>query len=182
MAPGTPGPPARRVVTGVGSDGRSTIVADDTPAARIIRPGGATITEIWRANRLPADLDEEGPLAAVRVDAAAATGLAVRVCTFPPDQAMDQATFRRYAESVAGSYGVEPDNAGSPLHRTDTVDVVTVIQGELTLVTEAGETVLGQGESVVQRGTAHAWANRAGDVAVVLAVMIGADSQTELST
>jgi mannose-6-phosphate isomerase-like protein (cupin superfamily) len=132
--------------------------------------------EVWRADRLPADLDEAGPLSAVSVAPAAEGGLVVRVCTFPPDTDMDEQTRREYESSVATSYAAADggSHTGMALHRTDTVDVLTVVRGELTLITETAQTVLRQGDSVVQRGTAHAWSNRTSEVVVVVAIMMAA--------
>jgi mannose-6-phosphate isomerase-like protein (cupin superfamily) len=140
------------------------------------RPGGARVIEVWRVDRLPADLDEAGPLSAASVAPAADAGLAVRVCTFPPDTDMDEQMRREYDSSVASSYTAADGgtHAGVALHRTDTVDVLTVVRGELTLITETAQTVLRQGDSVVQRGTAHAWSNRTSEDVVVVAVMIAA--------
>jgi hypothetical protein len=169
---------ARRVVTGFDGRGKSAIVADSESAARLERPGGATITEIWRADSLPARMDEAGPLAAVEVLSHPPQGLAVRVCTFPPDSAMDAQTSGSYAESIAQSYGPQDapaeEDAIPGMHATETVDVVTVISGELHVVTETGETVLRSGDSVVQRGTPHAWSNRTDKTTTVVAIMMAA--------
>ncbi len=43
------------------------------------------------------------------------------------------------------------------MHRSDTVDFVFVISGQLELILEDDSTVLVPGDSVVQRGTNHAW-------------------------
>jgi quercetin dioxygenase-like cupin family protein len=49
----------------------------------------------------------------------------------------------------------------SPMHRTETVDVGVVLEGETWLLLDDGsETRMGPGDAVVQRGTNHAWANR----------------------
>ena len=171
-------PRPRRAVTGLDSAGKSTIVSDGAVAARVERPGGATITEVWRADRLPARLDDAGPLAAEEVLALSPEGLAIRVCTFPPDSAVDAETYGAYAASLAESYGAEAasgeERAIPGMHRTDTVDVVTVLSGELWVVTENGETALRPGDSVVQRGTPHAWSNRRDSPATVVAIMMSA--------
>ena len=169
---------ARRVVTGYDSDGKSTIISDGGATARLERPGGATVTEIWRADQLPDSVDAAGPLSDVTVLSPPPEGLAVRICTFPPDSAMDASTYGTYAASLAQSYG--PDAASATvkeipgIHRTETVDVVTVISGEIWVVTENGETVLRPGDSVVQRGTPHAWSNRTDRTATVVAIMMAA--------
>ena len=51
--------------------------------------------------------------------------------------------------------------AESPMHRTETLDVGVVLEGETWLLLDDGsETRVGPGDAVVQRGTNHAWANR----------------------
>jgi uncharacterized cupin superfamily protein len=47
------------------------------------------------------------------------------------------------------------------MHRTETVDVGIVLEGETWLLLDDGsETRVGVGDAVVQRGTMHQWANR----------------------
>ena len=47
------------------------------------------------------------------------------------------------------------------MHRTETVDVAVVLDGETWLLLDDGsETRMTAGDSIVQRGTNHAWANR----------------------
>jgi mannose-6-phosphate isomerase-like protein (cupin superfamily) len=51
------------------------------------------------------------------------------------------------------------------MHRTRTLDYVVVIEGELTLILDDSEVTLKPGDVVVQRGTDHAWENRADAIA-----------------
>ena len=46
------------------------------------------------------------------------------------------------------------------MHTTDTIDIVTVISGEACVLLDTGETTMRQGDTIVQRGTKHAWHNR----------------------
>ena len=50
------------------------------------------------------------------------------------------------------------------MHRTRTLDYAVVIEGEVVLILNDGETVLGPGAVVVQRGTDHAWENRSDQI------------------
>jgi quercetin dioxygenase-like cupin family protein len=60
----------------------------------------------------------------------------------------------RYTEMAPG--------AESPMHRTESLDVGIVLDGETWLLLDDGsETRVRAGDAVVQRGTNHAWANRA---------------------
>ena len=53
-----------------------------------------------------------------------------------------------------------PPGVVSPTHRTQSVDYGIVLDGEVVLVLDDSETVLGPGDIVVQRGTVHRWENR----------------------
>lgn len=48
----------------------------------------------------------------------------------------------------------------SPMHRTVSLDYGVVLEGEVELVLDSGETrLLKRGDVAVQRGTNHAWRN-----------------------
>jgi uncharacterized cupin superfamily protein len=46
------------------------------------------------------------------------------------------------------------------MHRTETIDYGIVLEGEVVLIVDEGETTVRAGDIVVQRGTNHGWANR----------------------
>jgi quercetin dioxygenase-like cupin family protein len=51
-------------------------------------------------------------------------------------------------------------NASSPMHRTVSLDYGFVLEGEVELVLDSGETrVMKRGDMCVQRATNHAWKN-----------------------
>ena len=61
------------------------------------------------------------------------------------------------------------------MHRTETVDYVIVIEGEIDMDMDDSTVRLRQGDIMVQRGTNHAWANRSGKRARVAFVLIDAE-------
>jgi mannose-6-phosphate isomerase-like protein (cupin superfamily) len=75
-----------------------------------------------------------------------------------------------------------PQNGGkrTVMHRTETLDYVVVIQGEIVLVLEDSEITLRQGDVVVQRGTNHAWENRSDTLARLAFFHIAAEFDGEL--
>jgi len=75
-----------------------------------------------------------------------------------------------------------PDEGGkrTVMHRTSTLDYVVVIEGEVVLVLEGSETLLKQGDVVVQRGTNHAWENRSARRARIAFFHIDAQFSAEL--
>lgn len=67
-----------------------------------------------------------------------------------------------------------PHTAGSGLHKTATLDLCTVVSGELWLVLEDQEVRLGTGDCVVQRATVHAWENRSDHPCLMCAILMSA--------
>ncbi|KAM0415975.1 hypothetical protein ACHAPT_013074 [Fusarium lateritium] len=50
--------------------------------------------------------------------------------------------------------------SGGPMHRSLTLDIIIVLEGEVECVLDSGETrVLRRGDSITQRGTMHQWKN-----------------------
>ncbi len=68
----------------------------------------------------------------------------------------------------------------TPMHRTETLDYVVVIEGELVLLLDDSEVTLRKGDVVVQRGTNHAWENRSERIARAAFIHIGATFEGEL--
>ena len=71
--------------------------------------------------------------------------------------------------------------AAAPMHRTESVDVGVVLEGETWLLLDDGsETRVGPGDAVVQRGTNHAWANRSDRAVRMVFAMIDGTIGDEL--
>ncbi|MDQ2641348.1 MAG: cupin domain-containing protein, partial [Pseudomonadota bacterium] len=65
------------------------------------------------------------------------------------------------------------------MHRTETIDYGIVLEGEVTLIMDVGETVVRAGDIVVQRGTNHGWANRSGRHCRIAFVLIDGEYHLE---
>ena len=165
---------ARRIVCGTDADGLSMIV-NDGQAPWVERAGGSILMEIWRMPTLPPAIDDEDALDGNLGAAPPAGGAIIRLCTFPPESEMDLDAFE---EAMAQTYGRQPSGEGQTavrgMHRTATVDVATLLSGELYVVLDKGETIMRPGDSLVQRGTAHAWSNRSDNPAILVVVMVDA--------
>ena len=133
----------RRIVTGTDAEGRSCIESDG-PASDI--PGFA---ELWPG----------GP--GVRLEPEPG-GSSWRVFDLPPDEVV--AAYLK-SQNVA-------EAEASGFHRTDTLDYVMILDGELTLELDRGAVALRGGDCVVQRGTRHAWRNKSGRPVKMAVVMI----------
>jgi len=160
----------RRVVTGHDSEGRAVILSDAPPTRvqQIGGPGGPTLFEVWNTRQVPALIDRQSgePEESGLVLAPPKGGARIRVMDFPPEgDAIRGLSAAEAAEKFAEMGGKEAARTGTgaphPLmHRTQTLDYGIVIEGELTLVLDRGETTVRAGDIIIQRGTNHAWANR----------------------
>jgi len=61
------------------------------------------------------------------------------------------------------------------LHRTETIDYVIVLEGEIEMDLDNSTVTMKAGDIMVQRGTNHAWANRSQARARVAFVLIDAE-------
>ena len=171
-------PPARRVVTGHDASGRAVIASDGPPptVVEIAAVPGTVFHEIWATEATPAPIDNGpdptlGPLRLVPP----AGGTRIRIVDIPPDAVQNSLSRDEVAEAFASIGAPAAHGAEGPhalMHRTETVDYGILLSGELWLVVDEGETRLGPGDVVVQRGTNHAWSNRTGDTARIAFVLV----------
>ena len=67
--------------------------------------------------------------------------------------------------AAMGSPGASTYSPRAPhpyMQKTRTLDFCLILEGEITLVLDTEEVHLKAGDTVVQRGTNHAWSNRSG--------------------
>ncbi|KRF22499.1 hypothetical protein [Phycicoccus sp. Soil802] len=164
---------ARRVVMGLDAQGRSTVVQDGYTETRLVTPAW-TLNHLWESDRVPNDVMAESTLTGSAVILPPPCGYKYMVTTYHPDSSWDYD--EGYGDALAAGGASESLVRGDipGLHATDTVDIVTLISGELWAVSETGETLLRPGDTFVQRGTKHTWQNRSDRDAVAVAIMIGA--------
>ena len=167
---------ARIVVTGLDENGRSVITSDATAHPWTLRPTGTLVMDLWRADELPLSVDASSTATDEVVLQPPARGLVIRTTVFPPDSSISPEAAAEYAASMAAIYGEQgSDGPAVPgMHSTETVDVMTVIDGEIWCVMEEEETALRAGDTMVQRGTRHAWQNRSDRPTTVVTVMLPA--------
>jgi mannose-6-phosphate isomerase-like protein (cupin superfamily) len=154
----------RRVVTGHDSSGKSVVLTDGPPPQHHPMQGpevGADFFEIWNSTR-PVPL----------LTPAEATEPNGRAFTIMPVSGHLLRIIEIYPPSQGGKRTV--------MHRTRTLDYVVVISGEIVLVLDDSEVTLRAGDVVVQRGTDHAWENRAAQPARMAFFHIDAQFSEEL--
>ena len=158
MESSTPGELGRRVIVGQDSEGRSCVLHDDVSQAQTVRPNGAVVQEVWRQERLPAHVADDGTRAGEMTPMPPSYGASIRLFTLPPD---GHAETEADPEALASAFGQENvgGSSGPTLQRTASLYVATVVSGRAYLVLETTEVLLRQGDSLVLPGSMHTWRN-----------------------
>jgi uncharacterized cupin superfamily protein len=158
---------------------RRIVVADDNDRSRVIADGaspdvrtdparpGFSCARIWVTDCTPIRLSgvREG-LHLPHTFQPPPGGSSCYVITFPPEASHRgkigagevAAYFAMMGAPTTSTYAA---NAPHPyMQKARTLDFCLVLEGEITLVLDTQEVHLRAGDTVVQRGTNHAWSNR----------------------
>ncbi|KAJ5783024.1 hypothetical protein N7457_004798 [Penicillium paradoxum] len=134
----------------IGHDDAARSVFLPTPDLFYHERFGSAVARAYSLPRVPAPLDEDADLKLYMApdDGTVATSCSREINKVTVDGGVNSV----YIDMSAG--------AQSPMHRTVSIDLVVVIEGEIELELDSGERkVLYQGDTVVQRGTMHRWRN-----------------------
>jgi uncharacterized cupin superfamily protein len=161
--------PIRRIVAGNDEKGKAVVLSDGpSPDVRTdrARPGFSS-TRIWATDSTPARTEGiRETLDLPHTIEPPPYGSVCRIVTFPPDawfvKDINPDKVKSYFESM-GSPKASTYSPGAPhpyMEKTKTLDFCHILEGEITLVLDAEEVHLKAGDTVIQRGTNHAWSNR----------------------
>jgi hypothetical protein len=164
--------PVRRIV--VADEGGRSRVLMDGPAPDVrtdpARPGFAS-TRVWLTRQTPARISEiKDPTTGPHTLEPPQGGSVCRVVAFPPDAGSAGKAGAKEAQAwfaAMGSPGAWTKGSHPYMQKTRTLDFCLVVEGEITLVLDTEEVHLKAGDTVVQRGTSHAWSNRSGKSCVI---------------
>ena len=168
--------PVRRVVTGHDVNGKAIVIKDGVAENVVVsehRPGGRT--NLWRTNTMPTcfggDRDEAE---ADFTTEPLVNGTNFRINEFPPANDVEIASYdAKKAFGATGSAHLVVEGARHPfMHRTETLDYAIVLEGEIDMLLDEEDVHLKAGDVVIQRGTAHAWANRSESVCRIAFILI----------
>jgi hypothetical protein len=168
----------RRVVTGHDKNGKSLIVMDDK-APNVLEMAsmpGVALTDLWRTKSSPASNagNADAATGKIRLEPPA-SGTILRIVEFPPDSKWrNRADAKKAFASIGAGGAPDHDSADAMMHATATVDYIIVLKGEIWAILDKGETLLKQGDVLIQRGTNHSWSVRTKEPCVIAAVLIGA--------
>jgi quercetin dioxygenase-like cupin family protein len=142
--------PVRRFVTGHDANGVAKVLWDDA-ITKVKRGKSGLLTHLWNTKETPADIrigetiDDPGDEPHVTPPPAGGTRFVI--IDYPPG------------------------NSGT-MHRTETLDYVIVLAGEIDMEMDDSTVHLAAGDVMIQRGTNHAWFNRSGENARLAFVLV----------
>ncbi|KAH6649277.1 hypothetical protein F5144DRAFT_477599 [Chaetomium tenue] len=132
-----------RFITTHNAEGKA-VIDESIPAPApfySLGEGDASFAQCYVTSTFPVDIANDADTTAYRAFLADPPGLTVKT-----------GTVLRYVDM--------PPGATSPMHRTVSLDYGVVLEGEVELVLDSGETrVMRRGDVSVQRATMHAWRN-----------------------
>lgn len=170
----------RRVVTGHDKNGNAVIVMDGAaPNVRVRKESGVVSTVMWREFATPAVLDDSNGVTDTSLGEVALSappnGSVFRIVEFAPEP---PTVASRDAAAMAREIGAEPQPGRTlrhpSIHRTDSIDYVVILEGEMDMLVDEGEVRVKAGDVIIQRGTNHAWVNRSGKPCRMAIVLVDA--------
>jgi mannose-6-phosphate isomerase-like protein (cupin superfamily) len=167
-------PETRRVVCINDEHDRGTAIQDGpSPDVRTdpARPG-FSLARIWVTDTTPARITGvretlDLPYSLVPPE----RGSVCRIETIPPDAVWRIGIGEKAARGFFESMGAPEASTYTPeqpyMHKTRTLDFCLILAGEVTLVLDTQQVDLKAGDTVIQRGTNHAWSNRSDGPCVI---------------
>lgn len=170
----------RRIVTGHNKVGRS-IITMDAPPARSIGEDVGGLFELWNT-------DGSDIISTDSFDRADE-----EIILSPPDGGTKFRYFQINPTPEGVPWDVLQDLAAQAfdrigaahhridtskhpaMHKTDTIDYIILLKGDVSLLLDEEEVRLEPFDTVVQRGTNHAWVNHGDEPALLIAVLIDSE-------
>ncbi len=170
----------RRVITGIDENGRSAFVSDEIVPAKVPPTlGGNRIFDLFGSDATPTVPNTGTVEQGLRFFPTTPDGYRFIVFSMPPEHEVTvpedaEAAWAETERLTPGMGDAVSDASG--MHYTATVDLEFILQGEVTLTLDTGESkVLKAGEALIQCGANHSWANKGTETVVILLTFIGAN-------
>ena len=175
----------RRIVTGHDEQGRSAVISDAPPTNLVPNPSDPDRGHInfWKTEAVPANN-------AAYVDPMAGApaplhppkgGTMFRFFQIAPEkneaglskEERDRRMARMFEAAGAADARLSMNRHPS-MHRTESVDYIILLKGEVTCLLDVGEVQMKPFDVPIQRGTNHGWVNYGEEPALLVAVLIDA--------
>ena len=145
--------PIRRVITGHDDKNVAKVILEG-PASNTKTPReGVASTLMWCSDAMPADIS-----IGEKVE-----DMGARILGTAPPENGSRFIVMEFAPGVV-----------SEMHRTETIDYIVMLEGEIDMDMDDSTVKLRAGDTMVQRGTNHAWVNRSKTPARMAIVLLDA--------
>ena len=169
-----------RIVTGHNGNGKS-IVAIDGPPARSIGEDVGGLFELWNTDGnevISTDVIDRADDEIILSPPVGGTKFRYfQINPLPegvPEDMLQEIAADAFEKVGAAHHRVDTSKHPA-MHKTETVDYIILLKGDVTLILDEEEVDLKPFDVVVQRGTNHAWVNNGNKPALLIAVLIDSD-------
>ena len=167
----------RRIVTGHDENGKSIITLDGPPARSIGEDVGG-LFELWNTDGkdiISTDNNDRADEDIVLSPPAGGTKFRYfQINPLPegvPEDILQEIAADAFEKVGAAHHRIDTSKHPA-MHKTETVDYIILLKGDVTLILDEEEIDLKPFDVVVQRGTNHAWVNNGTEPALLIAVLI----------
>ena len=170
----------RRVITGHNEKGRSIVTLDGPPARSIGEDVGG-LFELWNTDGedvISTDVNDRADQDIILSPSGGGTKFRYfQINPLPegvPEDMLQEIAADAFKKVGAAHHRVDTSKHPA-MHKTDTIDYIILLKGDVTLILDEEEVDLKPFDVVVQRGTNHAWVNNGTEPALLIAVLIDSD-------
>ena len=167
----------RRIITGHNKHGKSIITMDGPPARSIGEDVGG-LFELWNTDGNDVNSSDDIDRADEDIILSPPDGVTkfryFQINPLPegvPEEMMQEIAADAFEKIGAAHHRIDTSKHPA-MHKTDTVDYIILLKGDVTLILDEEEIDLKPFDVVVQRGTNHAWVNNGNDPALLIAVLV----------
>ena len=167
----------RRVITGHNEKGRSIVTLDGPPARSIGEDVGG-LFELWNTDGgdvISTDVNDRADQNIILSPSGGGTKFRYfQINPLPegvPEDMLQEIAADAFEKVGAAHHRVDTSKHPA-MHKTDTIDYIILLKGDVTLILDDEEVDLKPFDVVVQRGTNHAWINNGTEPALLIAVLI----------
>ena len=167
----------RRIVTGHNEKGKSIITLDGPPARSIGEDVGG-LFELWNTDGEEVistdNLDRADQEIILSPPSGGTKFRYFQINPIPegiPEDVMQDMAAEAFEKIGAAHHRLDTSKHPA-MHKTDTIDYIILLKGDVTLILDEEEIDLEPFDVVVQRGTNHAWVNNGTEPALLIAVLV----------
>ena len=170
----------RRIITGHDENGRS-IISIDGPPARSIGEDVGGLFEIWNTDGndiISSDSSDRADEDIILSPPKGGTKFRYFQINPMPEgvsNEMMQEIAADAFEKIGASHHRIDTSKHPAMHKTETIDYIILLKGDVTLILDEEEVDLKPFDVVVQRGTNHAWKNNGNEPALLIAILVDSE-------